>query len=165
MNLRTCISGHCHAQPAAGPPDISEENCRTQGCCWDPLETVDPHIDLADCFFANNGRSNYQLVHSEQQGMLFHCSSQQCRGTCSALSALHCFWQQLHGVHRLQRQHVADGLCMSAAIGATAGVHGPAGLASGCLVHGSSDERWQDQLRSSTTPQPDGVSSLHANEQ
>ena len=63
-----------HVQPAAGPPDIIEENCRTQGCCWDPLETIDPHIDLADCFFANNGRSDYQLVHSEQQGMLFHCS-------------------------------------------------------------------------------------------
>ena len=62
---------HSHARPAAGPPDIIEEKCRAQGCCWDPLKTRDPHIDLADCFFANNGRSDYQLVHSEQQGMLF----------------------------------------------------------------------------------------------
>ena len=61
---------HCPTPPAAGPPDILEDNCRTQGCCWDPLETTDPHIDLADCFYANNGRSDYQLVQSALQGML-----------------------------------------------------------------------------------------------
>ena len=100
MNLWMCTSGLCHsdAQPAAGPPGIIEENCRTQGCCWDPLKTIDPHIDLADCFFANNGRSDYQLVHSEQQGMSVYCSASNAGGhaapcllcTASENSCTHC---------------------------------------------------------------------------
>lgn len=93
-------------QPAAGPPDILEDNCRTQGCCWDPLETRDPHIDLADCFYANNGRSDYQLVHSVSQGMLPHCSASNAGGY-----AVHCVvctasGKELQALQRLQRPHV-----------------------------------------------------------
>ena len=114
---------HSHARPAAGPPDIIEEKCRAQGCCWDPLKTRDPHIDLADCFFANNGRSDYQLVHSEQQGMLFTAVPAM-QGTIQ-----HCSWFQSHALHRLQGLRVADGVCISAAVVAAAGVCGPADLA------------------------------------